>query len=332
MKLPPAALRAMTMVLLAGTCLAPNSIIPAVHAYGYRNCGCNQFGPYLGSYRYGFPNYSYGATRYSALRYRFYQQPFGIAHPRSLIGRYGYGAGFGYRFGGYANPFGGYTSSVISSNRYGGYFPYRTSARAIQYGRSFFGGQTFPRYRIYFGQSLVPGLQPSALGGLQFVSTNGALDSIPADEGWILLSEGQAAQAVVAFDKRVSEHPGNMSAKVGLALSFALAGDLKVGAWHMRQACSSDAGVLNRVLLNDELRHQVGHLISKYKSSLSKYSSDRQSHFMLAALNYLAGDKSAAARSIAKAIHNGDRTAVARHLQKVIEDFDTSRQTPLVQN
>jgi hypothetical protein len=325
--LPPLSLRALAIVAVVAGCFTTDSIIPTASANGYGNCGCNQYGPHRSGYRYGRTNYGYGARNlYGGSRVSTFRsfQSFGSAHPRSLIGRYGYGSNYGYP----------YTSSVVSYSRFGGYFPYRTSASTVRYGRTFgySTGSMFPRYRLQFGQTITPSLPGSMFGGTRFISTDGDAVSIPADEGWILLSEGSAANAVAAFDNRITDNPGNMMAKVGLSLSFASAGDLTVGAWHMRQACSSDVDVLKLVLLNDELTHQVEHLIRSYSGALSRNNANRQKLFMLASLNYLAGNKRAAETAITSAIRNGDRTPAARHLQKLIEDFDIDQQPALVQN
>lgn len=313
-------------VVVLGSSTAFDALIPSASG----SCPICSVGPYRSAYGYG-RGYSYLGTSYGISRYGSYRQPFGSAHPRSLIGRYGSGygyGGYGYGYGGY----GGYASTLIAHHRFGNTFSLGTPAGGLRYGRSFrYPARSFlPRYRVYYGQS-TPSLPGTVLREFQFVSTESSAPAVPADEGWILLTEGSVTDAIVAFDDRISDNPGNMLAKVGLAVSLAAAGDLTAGAWHMRQACSSDRKVLKMVPLNANLQHQLRHLIRNYESSLVKNNANRQRLFMLATLHYLAGEQRAAATAVSTAIHNGDRTSAARYLQELINNYDVDHQPTLAQ-
>jgi hypothetical protein len=155
----------------------------------------------------------------------------------------------------------------------------------------------------------------------------GQIANTEEKNGWELLADGQASQALDAFSQQSRKHPKFAGPIIGYALSVASAGDLYFGVWEMRRASRTNISSMQAFELPLGLRPTVEKLIEDFKAEQKKNTRKDDVSFMLAALHYLMQNPESAKGAIDLAIREGDDSQSTRNLKRSLDRQTTKSQS-----
>jgi len=138
-------------------------------------------------------------------------------------------------------------------------------------------------------------------------------------DGWALMGLGDDRGAATQFAREVAAEPTAELPKVGFALASASQGSLDQSVWAMRRALAKDAGVLDRIMIGDDLRERLAGLIDRFIFvSPDKSLSKADALFMTASVHAILNEKDQARDAIRQAIAAGDDSAAAKNLSALV--------------
>ena len=217
--------------------------------------------------------------------------------------RYGHRKYFGHRYYGHR----GYYKRRYYSPSYRYYRPYRHSYRSYNY----YPNRTYKRDRVVNSYPVQKKSHDYA------VNTN-SYNYHSNQNAWTTLIDGQAKNALSIFSSQSQSHPQAGLPKAGFALAAATSGDLDRGVWAMRRAFQYDPNSLHQLTKDSRLYATFDDLIARYEYPLQHEGRHQDEAFMVAALQYLKGDYTAARQAAELAQKDGDNSNSFKNLQHLL--------------
>lgn len=137
-------------------------------------------------------------------------------------------------------------------------------------------------------------------------------------QGWTVLADGDYGQALSFFGREAQANPEAGLPKAGYAIAVASSGDLDKGVWAMRRAFRYEPDTLSLLVDKTALHPAIDELIARYEYVLQEEGIQRDEAFMVAALNYLKGDREAAGAAASLAAENGDTSRSFENLSRLL--------------
>lgn len=295
---------------------APSSGVSVSIGVGYSSYG--SYGSYIGG------SYSSGARCYPARPY-YPARPWGYGYNRWA---YGWGCGPSYYYP--PNPF---YCTPASSVVFVGY-PY-------SYGGTYYNslGATIPTtvyevqaqptssaYRDWQqSTSQTSGIDAVVLPARPTPETDSAQQWAPTGrqveavrQGWTLVSEGQAREAVAVFAVECEMDGKYAPSKVGYAVASELAGEAAAARWGMRRAFASPAPGIAYLPSVQGLTGILNTLSGSLWREMAGRDASPDDWFFLASIDYLRHDLGSARRAAQQAINLGDDSPSIANLMALI--------------
>jgi len=271
--------------------------------YGYSSGWSHDPSYYSGHY---YPRYSYGYRHYPSSSWTFgyssvYEDPCWdpcdrIVYYRPVYGHYRprYSCYRPYGYGGYYS--GGYSSvsyTYLFEDDDDDVEPYSTYDAVPQWSES------------------------EAADG--YTGSSGEVTVIAPNDGWELLSQGDAREARRSFDRAREAFPSDGLPRVGYAIASGLVDRADEAVSEMRRVLREDPDALDEVPQDEALMVEVQRLIDAMNVRFQDSNDDVDALFMMASLRYVMDEDARAYLAIDIALDRGDRDRSATQLKSMIQ-------------
>lgn len=143
-----------------------------------------------------------------------------------------------------------------------------------------------------------------------------------------MLVDGDYGQALSFFGREAQASPESGLPKAGYAIAVASSGDLDKGVWAMRRAFRYEPDALIPLVDKTALHPAIDELIARYEYVLQEEGIRRDEAFMVAALNYLKGEREAADAAASLAAENGDTSRSFVNLSRLLASGPPDNSSP----
>lgn len=288
----------------------------------------------------GHSSYSYGHYSYPYSSHSYYPS-YSYRYPYYSSHRYSYYPSYGYSYGypNYSNRHGGiysaYSPTVIlyesntyaddglasASSRYrgsrNGPWPYETGQYQAQAQASTQGYQDLQRSTAQDGAAGSGSVAQATINLPQGVTPSDR-QAAALRQGWTLVAQGKAKEAVTLFAVECEADARLAQSKIGYAIAAALAGESAAAKWGIRRAFGLQSDGLAYLPAVEGLTDQMNGLSQLLWSSMAGRAASADDWFLLASVDYLRHDLDSASKAAQEAADLGDTSPSLRNLRAQI--------------